>query len=143
MTIRLRPREIGELREALAFGLHKFGLAVQTASQGHTPVHGGFRSFAPGAKPIGGTLRRSHYTVTYLDGRKIAGPGADENGKPPPDEAAAGGMVTIVGTNAGYGAAVHEGTSRMEARPFLVEGLMQEKGNAATLIAAGARRRVG
>lgn len=36
-----------------------------------------------------------------------------------------GGLVAIIGTNVSYAIYVHEGTSRMAGRPFLVEGLNQ------------------
>lgn len=139
-AFRIRPRELGQLREDLAMGSHSLGLAVQAASMAHTPVRGGFRSFNPD-QPIGGTLRRSHYTVTYLDGRKVAGPSTDDNGQSIPADLPTSGIVTIVGTNAGYGLFVHEGTSRMEARPFLVEGLMEERASAPATFAAGVARR--
>jgi len=141
-TFRVRPRELGELREALAYGLANFGLAVETAGKRHCPVRGGFRSFNPD-QPIGGNLRRSIHSIAYLDGRALNGsPSSDENGAA--IEAYAGdGISVFVGTNAGYGFWVHEGTSRMESRPFLVEGLLEEKDHAGALIAAGARRRIG
>ncbi len=132
-----RPRALAQLREATAYGMHNFGLAVQTASMAHTPVRGGFRSFNLD-QPVGGTLRRSHFTATFLDGRQIAGPAID-----PPDGMPTTGMVTIVGTNAGYGFWVHEGTRKMDARPFMTEGFLEEKPNAEALVAAGAHRRLG
>ena len=36
-----------------------------------------------------------------------------------------GQLVAIIGTNVEYAIYVHEGTSRMAGRPFLVEGVMQ------------------
>lgn len=130
------------LRRATALGLHNFGGAVQLASMGLTPVHGDpaqggpFATFAPGAKPIGGTLRRSYYTATFLDGVQVAGPPVANL----PDNLPRTGIVTIVGTSAGYGYWVHEGTSRMPGRPFLSTGLLQTRDEAPALIGAGARR---
>ena len=130
-----------KLRRATALGLHNFGNAVQTGSMALTPVHGDasqggpFATFAPGEKPIGGTLRRSHYTVTFLDGVQIAGPKV----KDLPDLPAKG-LVTVVGTSAGYGFWVHEGTSKMPGRPFLSTSLLQKRAEAPALMAAGTRR---
>lgn len=142
-TFKVRPRELGELREALAYGLANFGLAVETAGKRNCPVRGGFRSFNPD-QPTGGNLRRSIHSIAYLDGRPLqGGRQVDENGASIAAYAAGSGIAVFIGTNAGYGFWVHEGTSRMESRPFLVEGLMSEKDQAGALIAAGARKRLG
>jgi hypothetical protein len=130
------------LRRATALGLHNFGGAVQVASMAITPVHGDasqggqFATFAPGVKPIGGTLRRSHYTVTFLDGVQVAGPKIANL----PEGLPRTGIVTVVGTSAGYGFWVHEGTSKMPGRPHLSTALLQTRGEAPALMAAGTRR---
>lgn len=143
----LRPRELQALRRAMASGLHAVGLAVQGASMRLTPVHGDptqggeFATFAPGEKPIGGTLRRSHYTATFLDGELVDAPAG---GVSVPDGVpVAGGITTIVGTSAGYGLWVHEGTSKMAARPYLMTGFMETKDDAPGILAANVRRKLG
>jgi murein DD-endopeptidase MepM/ murein hydrolase activator NlpD len=133
------PAAEQQFRRALAFGSHNFGLAVEAASKRNTPVRGGHRSFAPDG-PVGGNLRRSEHTVTYLDGQRIAGNDADENGQSVPAYPAGDGIVTVVGTNCGYGLFVHDGTVKMPARPFIAEGLAEERPNAVELIHAGAAR---
>jgi len=140
--VRIREREFGQLEEAVAYGFVNLGLAGETAVKGHTPVRGGFRSFDPSQK-VGGTLRRSIHFVVYLDGRRVSSKGADENGNEIPDYVPRMGIVLYIGTNSGYGFWVHDGTTRMTARPFLLEGWNDVKGQASALIRAGARRRLG
>lgn len=137
-----RPQELQRLREAAAFGVLNLMFAIEGAAKRHTPVRGGFRSFAPNG-PVGGTLRRSEHSVVYLDGVKIAGPDVDENGNPVPDYVPDSGIVGYTGTNVDYAVYVHNGTVKMEARPFLTEGFLEVKDQAPALIAAGARRHLG
>lgn len=138
----IRPQALRQLREAAAYGLLNAMFAIEGAAKKNTPVRGGYRSFAPDG-PVGGTLRRSEHSAVYLDGQKIAGPEADENGSPVPDYASGGGIVGFTGTNTDYAVYVHNGTVKMAARPFLTEGFMQVRGQLQALIVAGARRRLG
>ena len=139
---RVRPRELGRLREGIAYGMANYGHALEGRAKANAPVRGGHRSYNPDG-PVGGTLRRSIHSVAYLDGRPIGGSAVDENGQVPEPYAGADGIVVFVGTNSGYGAYVHEGTELMPARPFLTEAFMETRGEAPALIAAGARRRLG
>ncbi len=52
-------------------------------------------------------------------------------------------MTVFVGSNSGYGAFIELGTSKMPARPAAVPALLATRDQAPTLIAAGARKRVG
>ena len=140
--LHMRKGELGRLKEAVAYGFVNLGLAGETAVKGFTPVAGGHRTFNPD-QPIGGTLRRSIHCVVYLDGRRISPKSADENGEALPDYVPRMGIVLYIGTNTGYGFWVHEGTTRMAARPFVLEGWNEIKGQAPGLIAAGTRRRLG
>lgn len=141
-TFRVRPVELHQLREAIAYGFANLGHGIETAAKRNAPVAGGHRTFNPD-QPIGGTLRRSIHSVAYLDGHPLNGLGADENGVSIEAYAAGNGIVVFIGTNSEYGFFVHEGTSRMEARPFLTEALMEIRPRAGALIAAGAKRRLG
>jgi hypothetical protein len=140
--LRFREGEMGELLEAVGYGFVKLGLAADTAVKSHTPVRGGFRTFNPN-QPIGGTLRRSIHFVVYVNGRRISPKGTDDNGNTLPDYVPLTGIVLYVGTNSGYGFWVHEGTTRMAARPFLLEGWSDVRGQAQQLIASGTRQRLG
>lgn len=142
MSFTPRPGARARLVRALGFGLLNLGYAIETASKGHTPVRGGFRSFAPDG-PVGGNLRRSEHTVAYVDGERISARSSDDNGAPIPDYVPPQGAVVFVGTNTGYGLWVHDGTSKMPARPFFDEGLGDVKGREGALVAAGARRELG
>ena len=142
------PAAIKAAREATAYGLLNFGFAVETAWKRDAVVRGGHRSFntdltKAGTPRVGGTFRRSIHTAAYLDGSKIGGEAADENGQAPPDYVPERGMVVFVGSNSGYGAFVELGTSKMPARPAAVPALLATKGQAPQLIAAGARRHLG
>lgn len=139
---KIRRRGMDQLREAVGYGLLNVGLAVESRSKANAPVAGGHRTFNPD-QPIGGTLRRSIHVVAYVDGRRISPRSADENGNTLPDYVPQMGLVVFVGTNSGYGFWVHEGTSVMAARPFLLEGFNETRGEAGQLVAAGARRRLG
>jgi hypothetical protein len=145
----LREPRFQQLREALAYGLLNAGFEIERVSKGYTPVHGDpaqggpYATFAPGARPIGGTLRRSQHTVAYLDGRRIAGAERDENGATVPDHDQQGAIVAVVGTNVEYAGYVHDGTTRMAARPFLARAMAETSDQVPGLIAAGARRHLG
>lgn len=142
-SFRPRPEARAELAEAIGFGLLNLGLALETRGKAHAPVHGGFRSFTPGAKPIGGTLRRSIHTVAKI-GDKVIGRHADPDMTLPlPDYPDRPDPVVFVGSNSGYGLWVHNGTSKMAARPFLEEGLADLHGQEGAIIAAGARKHLG
>lgn len=124
-TVRVVPNNAGiaDFRRRLARGTAAVLLDAETEAKRETPVHGGYRSFRPGEKPIGGTLRRSVHSVVFLDGVAIFA--HSEDGKAPllEESALPGRIVGYVGTNTGYGAFVDLGTSRMPARPFLAPGL--------------------
>lgn len=135
------PAARAVVAERTAYGLLNFGFAVETAWKADVVVRGGHRSFNPGG-PIGGTLRRSIHTAAYLDGVRIGGESADENGEAPPAYAPGPGPVVIVGTNSGYGGFVEVGTDKMPARPAGVPALLATRDQAPRLIEAGAARRV-
>lgn len=125
----LRPNVegIAKLRAAIASGVNAIALDAETEAKREAPVRGGYRSFRPGTKPIGGTLRRSIHSATFLDGRLLSfDVEAPPAGRPPllPDMVGLPGrIVAYVGTNSGYGAFVELGTVRMAPRPFLAPGL--------------------
>lgn len=131
-TVRIVPnsRGLADFRKRLARGTAAVMLDAETEAKRETPVHGGYRSFRPGEKPIGGTLRRSVHSAVFVDGVLLFHHA--EDGKPPlSDETAlAGRIVGYVGTNTGYGAFVDLGTSKMPARPFLGPGLEVAAGRA-------------
>jgi hypothetical protein len=150
VTVRIvrHPEAIKAAREATAYGLLNFGFAVEGAWKADAVVRGGHRSFntdltKAGTPRIGGTFRRSIHTAAYLDGTRIGGEAADENGNAPPAYPSEKGMVVFVGSNSGYGAFVELGTVKMPARPAAVPALLKMKGQAPALIAAGARRHLG
>lgn len=126
---------------ALGFGLLNLGLAGERQAKSHAPVHGGQRSFDPDFRPIGGTLRRSIHTVAYVDGQEI-GRDVDPEAevKALPDYVPGDGAIVFIGTNIDYGLWVHSGTSKMEARPFLEEGLADLRGHEGELVSAGSQR---
>lgn len=142
----IREAEFQRFRLGLAFGALNAAFAVEKASKELTPVHGDpdqggkFSTFAPGVKPIGGTLRRSQHSVAYLDGVKIGGATVDENGANVPSWVPAGGIAAVVGTNVDYAVYVHDGTVRMPARPFLAEAMAAKSSRIPELIVAGTRR---
>lgn len=132
---------VKSFRRALAFGMLNFCFAFEGAAKKHSPVAGGHRSFNPDG-PVGGTLRRSVHTVVLLDGQRIGGDEADDNGESLPSYPGDG-IVGIIGTNSGYGEWVHNGTSKMPARPFISEALAEVADEAPELILAGVRRHLG
>lgn len=130
-TIRPNVKGIAQLRSAIARGVNAVILDAETEAKREAPVRGGYRSFRPGTKPIGGTLRRSIHSATFLDGRQIAQhreatPSQVPAGSPaqlPEMVGLPGRIVAYVGTNSGYGAFVELGTVKMAPRPFLAPGL--------------------
>jgi HK97 gp10 family phage protein len=124
-VVRIVPnhRGLADFRRRLARGMTAVMLDAETEAKRETPVHGGYRSFVPGAKPIGGTLRRSVHSAVFLDGSLVGG--HSEDGKAPLGDMVGipGRIVGYVGTNSGYGSYVDLGTSKMPARPFLEPGL--------------------
>jgi hypothetical protein len=138
--VKIDQAGIRQLREAIAHGLANYGYVLESRAKDNAPVRGHHRSFAPGG-PTGGTLRRSIHSAVYLDGRKVSGPGADQNGRPLPDHPTDGGIVLVVGTNSGYGLFVETGTVRMAARPYLSSALMETRDQAPASIEAGIRQK--
>ncbi len=147
-TFFLRPNKLGlaKLRNAIAVGVAQVMLDAETEAKREAPVRGGYRSFVPGTKPIGGTLRRSIHSATFLDGKLVsqhveAVPGSTRPPGPLPEMAALPGrIVGYVGTNSGYGAFVELGTVRMTPRPFLGPGLEVASKRAVATIARAVQR---
>ena len=82
-TVTIRPNRAGlaAWRRDLARGIQAVMLDAETEAKREAPVHGGYRSFRPGEKPIGGTLRRSVHSAVYLDGALVGS--HVEDGKAP------------------------------------------------------------
>lgn len=149
----LRPNRpgIAALRAAIAEGVNAVVLDAETEAKREAPVRGGYRSFRPGTKPIGGTLRRSIHSATFLDGRVVgahreASASEVPAGSPPqlPEMVGLPGrIVGYVGTNSGYGAFVELGTVRMAPRPFLGPALESALRRAPATIANAVKRRGG
>lgn len=137
--VTFRAEGVERLREAIAYGMLNLGLAIENDAKADAVVRGGHRSFAPNG-PVGGNLRRSYHAVAFLDGRQIGGDRTDENKRPVPQYSPGRGIRVFIGTNAGYGAYVELGTSRMAARPTLVPALLKNRARATQLIGAGARK---
>lgn len=117
-----------KVQMAVAAGLLAIGHYVEGEAKAITPVHGDgsqggqFKTYVPGAKPIGGTLRRSIHTICYVGGTRVFGTGgADANGNalPPYSPGGSSTILCVVGTNIEYAAFVHDGTVKMKARPYL------------------------
>lgn len=144
--VEIRPNRDGieGLRRAIAVGVSYVVLDAETEAKRDAPVRGGHRSFHPGSKPIGGTLRRSIHSATFLDGRLVALHAESSAGPTPPPlpdmEPLPGRIVGYVGTNSGYGAYVDLGTRRMAARPFLGPGLERATARAGETLRAGIRK---
>ncbi len=124
MTVRIVRNAAGikAAREAGAYGLLNFGFAVEGAWKADAVVRGGHRSFMTdltkaGTPRVGGTFRRSIHTAAYLDGQRIGGEMADENGEAPPNYPAGKGMVVYVGSNCGYGGPSSSGPPRCRPGP--------------------------
>lgn len=148
-VIRPNIEGIGKLREAIAAGVNAIILDAETEAKREAPVRGGYRSFRPGTKPIGGTLRRSIHSATFLDGRLLSShveTAASKSGRPamlPEMVGLPGQIVAYVGTNSGYGAFVELGTIKMAARPFLAPGLEAAVRRAPTTLRNEIKRRGG
>lgn len=138
-------RRYQQFRKGLASGLFHALSYIDGEAKAITPVHGDpgqggdFSTFVPGEKPIGGTLRRSIHTVIYIDGRRVFGDSADENGKGVPSDYPVGrGIEGFVGTNIEYAIFVHDGTVKMQPpRPFLGWAWVENEGRMPGLIAQG------
>ena len=82
-----------------------------------------------------GRLRASlsYITPDTASGRNMSEPKPGKDGKPPyssPSDALGGNApdnTLIVGTNVEYAPYVHEGTSRMDGRPFISDAVMNYK----------------
>jgi hypothetical protein len=147
--VRIIPNAEGieALRKGIALGVSMVMLDAETEAKRQTPVRGGFRSFHPGVPPIGGTLRRSVHSVTFLDGRPVVlhaeaetGPAAAAPLPLAEEEPLPGRIVGYVGTNSGYGAYVDLGTRKMAARPFLAPGLEVALNRAPATMAEGIKK---
>lgn len=136
------PGGLRAFRTDLAYAHAAVMLDAETEAKRETPVHGGYRSFRPGEKPIGGTLRRSVHSAVFLDGRVLFEHHEDGKRLLPDENGSGAGIVGYVGTNSGYGLFVDGGTAKMPARPFLVPGLeVAAKRAAGTIKRAFGRRR--
>lgn len=141
-----------QFRNAIAAGFFYAGGQIEAASKAITPVHGDgsqggkYATFVPGAKPIGGSLRRSQHTVVYMDGRRLYGEPTDDNQNAIPryEVEARKGIEAFVGTNIDYAAAVHDGTPTMKpARPFLLDAWNEGRDKVPENVALGFRRSKG
>ena len=140
-SIKRNERGFRELEDDLAWGLYTLALVGELEAKREAPVRGGYRSFRPGTKPIGGTLRRSIHAVGFtVLGKRLAEDNESGRQLPPEYVPVPGHMVAYVGTNSGYGAFVELGTSKMAARPFLAPGLDSSMQNAASTIRNGVAR---
>ena len=147
--VTLRPNRpgIAALRASIAAGVNDVVLDAETEAKREAPVRGGYRSFRPGTKPIGGTLRRSIHSATFLDGALVSSHAeAPPPGAPPmlPEMTGLPGrIVGYIGTNSGYGAFVELGTVRMAPRPFLAPALEAAIQRAPTTLRNAIKRRGG
>lgn len=132
-----------QVRRAAAMGLLNACHAIEAKSKSITPVHGDptqggiYSTFTPGARPIGGTLRRSQHSAVYVDGIKIAGATNDENGTLVPEYIPRKGIAGFVGTNVFYALFVHDGTVKMDARPFLATAVAELEPDIPGYVASG------
>jgi len=133
-------------RQALVAGVVNIVGAIDGEAKALTPVYGDpnrggeFKSRAPGAKPLGGTLARSIHHVVYLDGHRLFGGGSDENGESLPSYSTRRGIEGFVGTNVYYAVFVHDGTVKMVERPFLATARRNVEPQIVALFAAGFQR---
>ena len=118
------------------------GRLLVERGRANAPVRRGYRSYDTSPGPIGGTLRGSITHAVALEGELLEAP-ADANGAGAPSwlsEELKGGrdqlelivytntaasVNPISGTAHDYGLFVHEGTTRMRARPFLTEAVQE------------------
>lgn len=150
-TFKVNEAGFRKYQQAVAAGLLDIGYYIEGEAKAITPVHGDgtqggpFKTFVPGAKPIGGTLRRSIHTVAYIAGRVVFGTGgSDDNGASIPDYSAGerSDILVVVGTNLEYALFVHDGTVKMKKRPFLSTAYAKSTGVFARLFAAGFKRHI-
>lgn len=143
VTTRISEPAFDRFKRKLAndrFGI--LGRQVAEAARRNAPVRRGHRSFDTSPGPLGGTLRDGITYLVAVEGEVVYAP-ASPNGptlEVTADARAAieGGrdkVEVVIGTTTSetvnplngdardYGYWVHEGTSRMPGRPFLVEGL--------------------
>ena len=131
-----------ELENVGARRLAGLGKSLVRRGRGYAPVRRGYRSFDESPGPIGGTLRGAITYAVAIEGRIVDAP-TDANGANAPgwlSEELRGGRdivellvytntaesVNLVsGTKHDYGLWVHEGTTRMPGRPFLLEALQE------------------
>ena len=143
MPTRINERAFDSFKQRLA--LDRFGMAgrkITEAARGNAPVRRGHRSFDSSPGPTGGTLRDGITYLVAVEGEVVYAP-SSPNGTSLEETADARGAIVggrdivevVIGTTTSqtvnpisgdardYGYWVHEGTSRMAARPFLVEAL--------------------
>lgn len=133
-------RGFDDLRRRYVERMSELGQTLVERGRAHAPVRRGYRTFDKSPGPVGGTLRDSITYAVADEGDLIDTP-SDQNGAGAP--AWLGSEVTggkdqielivytnteqsvnkVSGTRHDYGLFVHEGTSRMPARPFLTEAL--------------------
>ena len=149
-----RPGGKDAMHKQIAGGVANVCYAIEGTAKENTPVHGdpaqggSFPTFVPGARPIGGTLRRSIHTVVYWRGQRLfASPETSGSGRGVGGDTVTWSEVTegrglddivgLVGTNVYYGLFVHDGTVKMGARPFLLFAMEEEMGNIYNLFMEG------
>jgi hypothetical protein len=131
-----------ELERVGARRMSGLGKSLVRKGAANAPVRRGYRSYDESLGPLGGTLRGSISYAVAVDGRIVDGP-TDGNGAGTPGwigeelEGRRDTVELVVFTNTGetvnplsgdahdYGLWVHEGTSRMPGRPFLLEALQE------------------
>lgn len=131
-----------ELERVGARRLSGLGKSLVRRGREKAPVRRGYRSFDDSPGPLGGTLRGSITYAVAIEGQIVDAP-TDANGAGAPGwlseelSAERDKIELLVYTNTGqsvnplsgtqhdYGLWVHEGTTRMPGRPFLLEALQE------------------
>jgi hypothetical protein len=131
-----------ELKEVGARRLSGLGKGLTNRARQNAPVRRGYRSFDSSPGPLGGTLRAAITYAVAIDGKIVDSPG-DLNGAQAPGwlpsefkggrdrcelivyTNTAATVNPLSGTAHDYGLHVHEGTTRMAGRPFLLEALQE------------------
>lgn len=139
---RIIEQGFDELQRRYAERMGDLGRRLVALGRSKAPVRRGYRSYDTSPGPLGGTLRDSITHAVALEGQIIESP-PDTNGAGAPSwlgEEFHGGrdqlelivytntaqsVNPLTGTAHDYGLFVHEGTSRMPARPFLTEALAE------------------